>query len=137
MYELISTKQAAMSRNVTLKNTITGTEDSCYDDSEFPGYEYEGFYFMKPGEFYDCKIELVGSMKGNSLAKRVSCCVQKNNVICGHVAMMEVKAGEDVYYIRCSEMEGWQGETEFDYYCSRKDLIQVNDVVNHHMIWGV
>ena len=138
MHKLISIQQAMMSRDVTLKNVATKTEDFCFDNSAFPGYEYEGFYFMELGGTYDCKIELFGGLKSYcTSADRVLCHVLREDVVCGRVHMMEVKVGEDVYYIRRSELEGYQGEKEFYYYYTRKDLIQVNDVVNHHLLWGI
>ncbi len=137
MHRLISTKQALMSRVVILRNELTGTEDRCFDDSEFPGYEYEGFYFMEPGKTYECKIALFGDMEPSDAAEKALCRVLREDVICGRVHMVEVKVGQDIYYVRRSDVEGQRGQREFYFYYTRKDLIQVNDVVNHHLIWGI
>ena len=44
--------------------------------------------------------------------------------------MVKLKVGEDIYYILEKELKGYGAIKVFEYDYSRKDLIQVNQVVH-------
>ncbi len=132
MHKLISTKQAAMTRFVMLKNKDTGTTDYCFDDSDFLDSEKAGFYFMEEGKMYDCKILLFGDSKPGpgGVAKKVFCRVVRDNVVCGEARLVEVAVDNERYYVPRSDVEDQLKNGEFEYYYTRKDLIQVDNVIH-------
>ena len=130
MYKLLSTKEARVTRFVTLKNTETGTEDYCFDDSDMPGNGHRDFWFMEVGKKYDCKIELFGDAKPSKMGEEVHCYVVRDSVLVGNRRRVEVKVGEDIYYVPRSDVEDQLKNGEFEYYYTRKDLIQVDNVIH-------
>src|SRR5699024_721339 len=50
--------EAAVTRQLTLKNNETKTVEMCFDDSSVTSFE--NFEFMRIGVAYDCKIYLLG-----------------------------------------------------------------------------
>lgn len=116
-------------RFVTLKNLKTGTIDYCFDRSDFPEDIHPGFYFMKQGGVYDCKILLFGDTDIREDFPVADCRVLNPNVMFGNCRMVEVAAGQDVYYIYYSRVRDVIDAGHFQFQWTRKDLIQVNDVV--------
>lgn len=131
MYKLIAIEEYDITRHVTLKNLETGTEDYCFDYSDMVDLKYnpKDFWFMEIGKKYDCKIELFGDTKPSQWNK-VHCRVVKDNVLVGNRRRVEVKVGEDVYYVPRKEVEEYLKDGEFDYYYARKDLIQVDNIIH-------
>ena len=128
MYKLKSIDQAMMTRTIELENEETGTIDICFDYSI-------SFGFMKLGMSYDCKIELFGESMGKIRIDPVECTVINEDINIGKVRFIEVKVDEDKYYIFKKHYEDTvkKGDTiTFD--LSRKDLIQVNEVVHEDLI---
>lgn len=131
MYQLVAVDEAAMTRDVWLKNLETGTVDCCFDDSRGKW----SFDFMKIGKIYDCKIELFGEEIGKK-EDSVTCQVLERNVKVGDGLLVKLKVGEDIYYIPESKLKGYGDIRVFEYDYSRKDLIQVNQVVHGDLLDG-
>lgn len=129
MHTLLSTKQAMMDRFVTLKNLKTGTEDYCFDRSNFPEDSHPGFYFMKQGGVYNCKILLFGDTNIVDGYPVADCRVLNPNVMFGNCRMVEVAVDADIYYVHYSGVRDVVNNGHFLFQWTRKDLIQVNDVL--------
>lgn len=129
MHTLLSTEQAMMDRYVTLKNLETGTMDYCFDRSNFPEDSHPGFYFMKQGGVYDCRILLFGRTTFKEGATFVDCRVLDPNVKMGNCRFVKVAVGEDIYYVYYKDVRDVIKNGHFQFHLGRKDLIQVNDVV--------
>lgn len=130
MHKLISRDEAVMTRFLTLKNLETGTIDECFDDSDVVNLDYKDFYFMEDGKDYSCKIELFGDIQRGRVGTEVLCRVLRENVPVGKRWRAEVAVGRDVYYIPQIDVDRLHGKNLFHYYYTRKDLIQVNDVIH-------
>ncbi len=135
MYEVLSFMDYMMTRDVILKNTDTGTIDTCFDDSDVSGSK---FFDLEPGGIYDCKIELFGDEVENETesgcGKLVCCKVIRRNVPVGIMNMVQVLVGGDVYYVDQSEIKNITNKDIFWYRYTRKDLIQVNDTVKEYFL---
>lgn len=59
MYKLLAVEPFVMTRFLSLENTITGTIDRCFDDSDV--VSDQNFSFMEFNALYDCKIKLFGN----------------------------------------------------------------------------
>ena len=130
MHKLISEKQATVTRFVTLKNRETGTIDYCFDDSDVFNHYHKDFSFMKEGKNYDCKIMLFGNITPSSAGEKALCHVVCDNIARGRAHHVEVKVGEDTYYIPRKKVEEQLKNGEFYYYYTRKDLVQVDNVIH-------
>lgn len=130
MHKLVKKTEYDMTRHVTLKNLETGTEDYCFDDSDVVDVKHKDFGFMEVGKKYDCKILLFGGLTPSKTGKKVVCLVVRDNVLIGNRRRVEVKVGEDIYYVPRKEVENHLKDGEFNYYYTRKDLIQVNNVIH-------
>ena len=126
MYELIKLNEYAMTRDVELINLDTGTTDVCFDDSSMV---INDFGFMEIGNEYDCKILLFGN-RVTKLTKdaHIKCKIIKELAV-GNRALLEVSVNNDIYYIddNC-------GEEYIFFNVTRKDIIQVGDVVHHNLL---
>lgn len=129
MHKLISKEDAQVTRFVTLKNLETGTEDYCFDDSDMVDIGHKDFWFMEVGKKYDCKILLFGNTRPSTAGKKVLCRVVRDNIARGRAHHVEVKVGEDTYYVPRSNVENQLANGEFYYYYTRKDLVQVNNTI--------
>lgn len=132
MYQLISVNDAMMTRDVWLKNLETGTVDFCFDDSAVVD-DKNNFEFMEIGKTYDCKIELFGEKIGKS-EKSTICQVLERNVKVGDGLMVKLKVDADIYYIPENKLRGYGDVKVIDYYYTRKDLIQVDQVVHGDLL---
>ena len=132
MYKLLAKEEYDVTRHVTLKNLKTGTEDYCFDCSDMVDLKYNArdFWFMEVGKKYDCKIELFGDVTPGSTGKKVLCHVIRADILVGDRRRVEVKVGEDIYYVPRREVEDYLKKGEFYYYYTRKDLIQVDNVIH-------
>lgn len=130
MHKMLKKEEAEMTRFVTLKNTMTGTEDYCFDDSDVVDAKHRDFWFMEIGKKYNCKIELFGDTEPGRGSEKVRCRVVNDSVLVGNRRRVEVKVGEDVYYVPRSDVEDQLKNGEFEYYYTRKDLIQVDNVIH-------
>lgn len=132
MYKFLSKEEYDVTRHVTLKNLETGTEDYCFDCSDMVDLKYNAkdFWFMEVGKTYDCKIELFGDVASGNTKEKVLCRVVRDDILVGNRRRVEVKVGEDIYYVPRHEVEEYLDKGEFYYFCWRKDLIQVDDVIH-------
>ena len=128
MYKVISINNAIATRTVKLKNQDTGTVDMCFDDSAL--ISVENFEFMQQGQTYDCKIKLFGNVVDHS-SDNNKYTVVAHQVQIGKKFFSKVLKGQDIYYISTMSMSTIDALTgrEIFFDCTRKDLIQVNNVI--------
>ena len=128
MYRVTGIKEYAATRDVLLLNEETGTKETCFDDSALMGYE--NFSFMKQGEHYECKIVLFGRLGLPEESGLLACTVLERRVPVGVRKMAKVQVGQDIYYIPERELKD-VGDVDVIYYSSsRRDLIQVDNVLH-------
>ncbi|MBF2675825.1 hypothetical protein IBB80_11250 [Listeria marthii] len=125
MYKLISIEESVATRNLELINLNTSTIDLCFDDSAVTSFK--NFDFMEINEVYDCKIYLFGKLdnSGENLT-------YIKDVIIGSRNVSEVSNDKgDIYYIdKISTIKFPSKEKLLNYKYTRKDIIQVNDIVH-------
>lgn len=131
MYELISVKDDEMTRIVKLKNIDKGTIEECFDDSELVSEEC--FSFMEIGKQYECKIKLFGKVVEEANDKSVLCTVIDKNIVIGSKKMLKVVVEDEIYYVPEKKV-GCPNKYTFMFNFTRKDLIQVNDVIHGDML---
>jgi len=138
MFEVISIAEACMTRYVHLRNCETGAIEHCFDDSFFCDEGQKDFWFMKVGERYECKIMLFGGPLEPDEEITEKC------MICRQIGPMEklglyniipVESGGNIYYITEADAEEISNIEEFTYVATRKDLIQVDDVISPRYLW--
>ena len=128
MYKVMGFDEAVATREVFLLNEETGTRETCFDDSALKGYE--NFSFMKQGEHYECKIVLFGRLGLPEESGLLACTVLERRVPVGVRKMAKVQVGQDIYYIPERELKD-VGDVDVIYYSSsRRDLIQVDNVLH-------
>ena len=128
MYKVMGFDEAVATRDVFLVNEETGTRETCFDDSALKGYE--NFSFMKQGEHYECKIVLFGRLGLPEESDLLACTVLERRVPVGVRKMAKVQVGQDIYYIPERELKD-VGDVDVIYYSSsRRDLIQVDNVLH-------
>ena len=128
MYRVTGIKEYAATRDVLLLNEETGTKETCFDDSALMGYE--NFSFMKQGEHYECKIVLFGRLGLPEESGLLACTVLERRVPVGVRKLAKVQVGQDIYYIPERELKD-VGDVGVIYYSSsRRDLIQVDNVLH-------
>lgn len=128
MYKVIGFDEAVATRDVFLVNEETGTRETCFDDSALKGYE--NFSFMKQGGRYECKIKLFGRLGLPEESGLLACTVLERRVPVGVRKLAKVQVGQDIYYILEKELKD-VGDVDVIYYSSsRRDLIQVDNVLH-------
>lgn len=130
-YRVVSVQEDAMTRNVELVNLLTGTKEVCFDDSALVGSN--NFEYMIVGNVYNCKIKLFGNIVSEARDNSVHCRIIDRNVVVGNKLMVKVLIQKDEYYIPKYKIESIGDAAEFDFYYTRKDLVQVNDVIHGDM----
>ena len=132
MYEVVSIDEALMTRFIMLRNRETGTMDECFDDSLV--VSDNNFWFMKEGGKYDCKIQLFGNVVPTMQEGAVLCKVIARDVMVGKRNRAKVLVGGDIYYLCQYEVNNLAEGDLFYYDASRKDLIQVDDVIHADLL---
>ena len=128
MYKVMGFDEAVATRDVFLVNEETGTRETCFDDSALKGYE--NFSFMKQGGRYECKIKLFGRLGLPEDSDLLACTVLERRVPLGVRKLAKVQVGQDIYYIPERELKD-VGDVGVIYYSSsRRDLIQVDNVLH-------
>lgn len=125
MYKLLSINESVATRNLELENLNTGTIDSCFDDSAVTSFE--NFDFMEINGVYTCKIYLLGEFDdAGENFKYIK------DVKIGNRDLSEIiNEKGDVYYIgKISASEFASSEKMLNYKYTRKDIIQVNNIVH-------
>jgi len=138
MYEVISIAEACMTRYVHLRNCETGAIEHCFDDSDIRDEDQKDFWFMKVGERYECKIFLFGRplKPGEELDEYCMVCRQVGPMEkLGLYNIIPVESGGNIYYITEADAEEISNIEEFTYVATRKDLIQVDDVISPRYLW--
>ena len=128
MFKVIKIDRCSATTFIDMVNLDTGTIDKCFDDSAV--VSYENFDFMKEGEIYDCKIELFGTFKdaADSLSSEVI--IIETGVTVGKSKYLKVMLGNDIYFIPETESKNIELKRKMYYGFTRKDLIQVDDIVH-------
>ena len=132
MYKLLSTSESEMTRYVKLENCKTGSIELCFDDSDVCSNGQKDFWFMKIGGMYECKILLFDSRIVPSKIRNENCtlCEWANKKITvGNLEVIQVEANGDVYYVANKDIGDIENKNEFLLSFSRKDLIQVNEII--------
>lgn len=144
MYRFLSTSNAEMTRFVRLENCETGKVEVCFDDSDLRHEYQKGFEFMQVENMYDCKILLFGRAfdltnkeaieQSQRLCRTTDrelliCETVKNNFSVGNRKFLQIISDGNIYYVAINDVEALSDISRFVFRCSRKDLIQVNDVI--------
>ena len=128
MYKLVRIKEAMRTRFLTLENMDTGTVDDCFDDSDV--VNDDDFSFMRLGEIYDCKIKLFGNVIDKEVEGSTFCRITDENVMVGKRNLVKVETDEGTYYVLEKNVKDHKEEGYFYFLTTRKDLIQVDDVIH-------
>lgn len=132
MYELISIDEYTATRFVQLKNLGTGVIEECFDDSAI--VSEVNFEFMMIGQQYECKIMLFGKPVPVKVNGSVTCKVVNKEVVVGRRTMVEIQANGGMYYVEKRDVTNYLNQDEFEFYFTRKDLIQVEDVIHADLL---
>ena len=132
MYKVIFIEEDEITRNIKLKNANTGTIDECFDDSALVGDEC--FDFIEIGKEYNCKIKLFGNVVQERVDKVVQCQVVCRHATVGTGIMVKVLINNDEYYIPQKKLNELEDVDLFYFRYSRKDLIQVNNVIHADLL---
>ena len=125
MYKLLSIGASVATRNLELENLDTATIDVCFDDSAVTSFK--NFDFMKINESYNCKIYLFGELDDSGEKFKYI-----KDVTVGRKVLSEVINGKgDLYYVnKISASECLSKQKMLSYKYTRKDLVQVNNIVH-------
>lgn len=132
MYELIEIIEDDATRFVKLKNIDTNIIEECFDDSEL--VSEKNFSFMQIGQQYECKIKLFGKPVSEKSSNSVICKVVSKDIIIGQKPMVEVQVNDNKYYIMKQKVKDYLDCDSFNFYSTRKDLVQVNDIVHADLL---
>ena len=151
MYEVLSFSNSEMTRYVKLKNCVTEKVELCFDDSDLHHEVQQDFWFMKVGEKYDCKLFLFGlafnydekvleqkrvemeykrTLYPYSPLDLLICETLDSNIRVGHLEGISVMCDGNVYYVSKKDIKGLKNIDRFIFRSSRKDLIQVNEIIH-------
>lgn len=132
MYQLIEIRADEVTRFIKLKNIETGIIDECFDDSAV--ISERNFNFMQMDQQYECKIKLFGKPVAEKTSDSVSCKIMNQEVIIGRKPMVEVQVNNSTYYIARQKVKEYLEFDSFNFCFTRKDLIQVNDVIHADLL---
>lgn len=128
MYKLLSITQYTRTRDVILKNLATGTIDSCFDDAMVQSPD--NFNFMQVGNDYDCRIVLFGGTKRANVGEWHRYIIEATDVPIGDRTFVKVRKRTDFYYVYQDDVIPYLAAGNFMFESTRKDLVQVGDVVH-------
>ena len=132
MYRLLKIIEDDATRFLKLNNLETNIIDDCFDDSAL--VSNNNFDFMKVGQKYDCKIKLFGKPLDSKKEGCLTCIITNNNVTIGNKDFTEVLVNKNKYYVSQSKAQKYSYHNRFYFYCTRKELIQVNEVIHADLI---
>jgi len=116
--------EAAVTRQLTLKNNETKTVEMCFDDSSVTSVE--NFEFMRIGVAYDCKIYLLGRVDDCGKDFKVL-----KGVIIGTRKLVKIQdVVGNVFYVDRNIMKNMEVKEFIKFKYTRKDVIQVNDIIH-------
>ena len=144
MYKFLSASDSIMTRHVKLENCQTGKVELCFDDSDLRHDDQKDFWFMQAGNIYECKILLFGlafdlfddAMEQNRILCKTTareliiCEVVDSHLFVGTLEVISVVNNGNIYYISMDDIKNIKDTNRFAFRCSRKDLIQVDDVIS-------
>ena len=130
MYKVIKIHKGEMTSFIDLLNLDTGTQDKVFDDSSMVDIGYDDFEFMQEDGVYDCKIELFGDFDRTKTEKSVEVTIINSDEIVGKIEYFQVLIDSDIYYILKADAKGFELKRKMYYHFTRKDLIQVDDVIH-------
>jgi len=129
MYKLIEIDEAMMTRDIKLKNLKTGVLEICFDDSGLFSDDCN-FEFMEIGKEYDCKILLFGN-RLEETTENLMVKYKVNREVCiGKRKFLEVERDGNIYYLN----EGNIHDEHVYYAFTRKDIIQVSDIIHYDLL---
>ena len=128
MYELIEIVATEATRFLKLKNIESGIIEECFDDSAV--VSDKNFNFMIVNQRYECKIKLFGKAVREKTDSSVVCKIINKEFIVGKKPMVKVQINNHQYYIARETIKDFLNDESFYFCCTRKDLIQVDDVVH-------
>lgn len=128
MYQLIDIINDDATRFLKLENVYTGVIDEYFDDSELVGEK--NFSFMRIGQRYNCKIKLFGRPMAFQTNATMNCKFIDKKAVVGRKQMVEVQIGSERYYITKQSVDKYLDLDSFDFWITRKDLIQVDDIIH-------
>ena len=85
---------------------------------------------MEEGEIYDCKMELFGKFVDTAGTSSTEVTIVETGVVIGKTKYLKAMIGSDIYYILESDAKGHKIKHKMYYDFTRKDLIQVDDVIH-------
>jgi len=132
MYEVIQIIGESIARLVRLRNCENNIVHECFDDSAV--VSDENFGFMRVGQLYNCKIKLFGKVVTEKTATSFTCTVSDARAVIGKKTMVEVQTKTGVYYVPLRKASGYQRGDMFEFACTRKDLIQVDNTVHADLL---
>ncbi|MBR7163500.1 MAG: hypothetical protein IKD21_00810 [Clostridia bacterium] len=128
MYNLVEISESEITRFLKLKNMQTGDIVECFDDSAV--VSDINFNFIQMNHQYDCKIKLFGKVVNDKTDQSIACKIINKDTIIGQKSMVEVLADNKQYYITKKNLENHLDNEIFYFYATRKDLIQVDNVIH-------
>jgi len=129
MYQVLKITRSVATNSVDLLNLNTETKDlNCFDDSGLKGLE--NFDFMEEENIYDCKLLLFGEFEKNSTGLGIEVTIIDKDVMVGNRKCFRVLIDSDVYYILESDAKDIEVKEKMHYTFSRKDIVQVENVVH-------
>lgn len=132
VYKVLKINDYVATRTIELLNEKTGTIDECFDYSGLTSDDVN-FEFMEKDMSYNCKIQLFGKQVKENTAKSVQCKIM-NQVKIGIRTLVQVLIGGDEYYISQKDIGTIVKEGLIFFEYTRKDLIQVDDVVHINLL---
>ena len=132
MYELIDIVEDDATRLIKLKNIDTGIIEECFDDSAV--VSDNNFNFMQIGQKYECKIKLLGKPLAERTSNSIICKVVNREVVIGQRVMVEVEINNSKYYIPRRKVSEYLDNDIFNFYFTRKDLVQVNNIIHADLL---
>ncbi|HEK9954600.1 TPA: hypothetical protein TUO09_001810 [Streptococcus equi subsp. zooepidemicus] len=126
MYILKKIQDSIATRDLIFENDYTNTIDVCFDDSEL--LSHTNFSFVKIDSKYDCKIFLFGKEDNKGELFWVI-----DTELIGTRLLTKIKnVRNDIYYIPFHEK--FEAIREIRYLYSRKDIIQIGEVIHPDFI---
>lgn len=132
MYRLLEIVEGDATRQVQLENLDTGATELCFDDSAL--VSDRNFDFMQIGQQYDCKIKLFGKPVLTKTDTSITCKVTRTEVIIGERAFTEVVTSCGMYYVPSKNIAEYLPQGSFEFFCTRKDLVQVNGTIHGDLL---
>lgn len=86
--------------------------------------------YMIDGKIYDCKIKLFGELELQKTDSNEEITIVESDIIIGNKSFFKVLIDSDIHYIRTYEASGFDAKKTMYYDFSRKDFIQVDDIIH-------